>query len=161
MLKRRVEQQGQRAQHGRSRVAEKAQTEPVGRPGSQADDDGLADQQNGGARPQEPGQGEDGEDRVDVRAEARRLLAVNAGDLEESPVGGVVDRLHHVAQIEPSVVVAAVPLDRKDTEEHRHQDDRRDHHDNVSPHWASDGRPIDGAVRLRSLVGSFRGRHLT
>ena len=74
--------------------------EPVDRDRSEPDSDGLDDKEHVRARPDPPQRREQGEDRVDVRAEARHLVALQVGDLEQVAVGRRPHRLHHVPEIE-------------------------------------------------------------
>ena len=80
-LRRRVEQVGEREPERRSFGAEVLAREPVDRQRAERDGDRLAHEQQVGARPDQPERRERGEDRVEVRAEPRDLVAAQARDL--------------------------------------------------------------------------------
>ena len=79
------------------------------RPGG--DGHGLDDEQQFRARPEPPERREQREDRVEVRAEPRDLLAVDVGDREHVAVRGRPDRLGHVAEIEAAAAEGPMPQD--------------------------------------------------
>ena len=85
------------------RASQKTGSAPAG------DRDRLDDEQQLGIGPEPPERREQGQDRVEVRAEPRDLLAVDVRDREEVAVGGRPDRLRHVAEVEAAALESAVP----------------------------------------------------
>jgi hypothetical protein len=98
-LGRRVEQVDERKPEPGAVAAEVLPCEPEHRQRTEGDDDRLDDQQHLRARPDPPQRREGGEDRIEVCGQARDLHSVPACHLQEMAVGGVPDRLHHVAQV--------------------------------------------------------------
>ena len=110
-LHRREEQVGERERGRRPLGVEVRAREPEDGKRSRGDGDGLDDEQQLRARPEPPERRERGEDRVEVRAQPRDLLAVDVGDREHVAVRGRPDRLRHVPEIEAAAVEGAVAED--------------------------------------------------
>ncbi len=121
-----VEQVGAGEQAAGTRVTQDPRAQAVRRPGARRHDRRLQHQQHRGARPHQPRQREQGEDRVDVRAQTRHLprLQLAGGDLEEVAVRRVVHGLDHVAEVEACVHVGAV-LEPGQQAVHRGEEDHR------------------------------------
>ena len=124
--------------------------EPPDRDRSEPDSDGLADEEHVRARPDPPQRREQGEDRVDVRAEARHLVALQVGDLEQVAVGRRPHRLHHVPEIEAA---GRERLLAQDGQSGKAGDPRgrRDYEQNA------DARIRNAPHRSRSMIARQRG----
>ena len=121
----REEQVDQREPERGALRAEVLAAEPEHRQRTERDGDGLAREQQVGARPDPPERREHDEDRVDVGAEPRDLLALQARDLEQVAVRSRPHCLHHVAQVEAGGLEGAVAQDRERSEARRIGGDRR------------------------------------
>ena len=121
----RVEQIRQReAERGPLR-AEVLAGEPEHRERAERDRDGLGREEHARARPEPPERREEDEDRIDVRAEPRDLLALEVRHRQRVPVRGRPDGLGHVAEVEPPDVERAVAEDGEGAEAARVGGDRR------------------------------------
>ena len=119
-------------------------SEPVDRDRAGGDGDRLHDEQELGIRPHQPERRERGQDRVEVRAEAGDLLAVDVGDREEVAVRRRPDRLRHVSEVEAPAAESLVPKDGSSAEDARK---------------GGGGEPDDGDRRQRATSCSTRPRH--
>jgi hypothetical protein len=115
-LHRREEQVGERERGGRAGVDVPA-GEGVERDGAGGDRGGLDDQQELGAWPEGPERSEQEQDRVEVRAEPRDLLAADVGDGEDVAGGRRPHRLRHVPEVEAAALEGPVPEDGDDAED--------------------------------------------
>ena len=93
--------------------AEVLAREPEDGQRAERDRERLDREQHVRARPGEPERRERGEDRVEVRAEPRGLLAGQVRDLEEVAVRGRPDRLRHVAEVEATGLEGTLARDRE------------------------------------------------
>ena len=112
-LGRRVEQVDECEREPGAVAGEMLAREPEHRKRSESDCDRLDDEQHLRARPDPPERRENGEDRVEVRGQARDLHSVAARHLQEVAVRGVPDRLHHVPQVVAAGRIGAVTEDRQ------------------------------------------------
>ena len=87
--------------------------EPVDGQRAEGDRDCLRDEQHVLARPQPPERREEGENRVDVRGQARDLVALQVRDPQRPAVRRRPDRLHHVAEVEAAGLEGAVAQHRE------------------------------------------------
>ena len=99
-LRRRVQEVGEREARGRPLRAEVPLAEQVDRHRAGRDGDGLGDEEERGVGPEPPERRERGDDRVEVRAEPRDLVAREVGHREEVAVRGRPDGLGEVADVE-------------------------------------------------------------
>src|SRR5262249_28203435 len=104
-----------------------------------------------------PERGEDRQDRLEVRAEARDLLAVQVRLLEEAlPVCSRPDRLHDVSEVEPTCVERPVSEDRERRElcgerRHRYPDENLGRRE-CDPHATPSSTSLHRRPRTSSLA---------
>ena len=145
-LHRRVEEVRERQGGGRPFRVEMCTREPEDRQRSGGHRSGLHDEQELRARPDPPQRREQGEDRIEVRAEPRDLLAVDIGDGEEVAVRGRPDGLGHVAEIEAAAAERAVAQHRERPEE----GGERGHREPDEPRWRHRATSCSTRPRQRS-----------
>ena len=112
----RVEEVRKREAEAGALRAEMLAGEPEHGQRAERDRDSLGGEEHARARPDPPERREGNEDRVDVRAEARDLLALEVRDRQRMPVRGRPDGLGHVAEVEAPGVERVVAEDRERAE---------------------------------------------
>jgi hypothetical protein len=115
----RVEEVRQRETEGGPLRAEVLPGKPEHRQRAERDRDRLGREEHARARPEPPERGEENEDRVDVRAQSRNLLALEVCHRQRMPVRSRPDGLGHVAEVEAPRVERAVAKDREGAEAER------------------------------------------
>ena len=93
--------------------------------GSERNGDRLDDEEHARVRPQPPERSKQHDQRIEVRAEPRDLLAVQVGDLEQPAMRGRPHGLSEVADIESPRFEGPLRLHRK----RRHPGGKRSHRD--------------------------------
>ena len=105
--------------------------------GAEGDGGRLDDEKHGRVGPHPPERREGRQDRVEVRAEPRHLLAAEVRHLEHVAVGRRPDGLHHVAEVEAARVERDVAERRQRAEAHGERRDSRPQEDAPSHRPAS------------------------
>ncbi len=120
----------------------------------EGDGDRLGDQQDLGARPEPPERHEDDDDRVEMRAQPRDLVAVDIGHLEESAVGGRPHDLGQVADVEAPGLERTLLEDGKCRHPGgKRADEHTEQHARVR-HAAASARSTTARQRIPSVASS-------